>query len=207
MKGSTASGAESPAERIVALAASAGGVDALARVIGHLPADFPAHVLALLHQAPDRSSQLVEILARVATLPVAIAADHSPLPGGRISVVPPGQHALIVPGPRMRLIASGPSPPNRPSADLLFATLATAVGPRAIGVVLTGGGHDGATGATAIHACGGTVVATDQASSLNYAMPSATIARDGVIDYIVDLDAVGPLLGELVGAPAPVDAR
>jgi two-component system chemotaxis response regulator CheB len=193
-----------PAVRVIALAASAGGVDALSRVISRLPADLPAHVVALLHQAPDQASVLVEILGRATALPVAIADDGAPLPGGRISVVPPGRHALIAPGPRMRLILSGASPPNRPSADLLFATLATAVGSHAIAVVLTGGGHDGATGATAVHVCGGTVIATDQASSLNYAMPSATIARDGIIDHVVDLDAVGPLLVELAGAPPRV---
>jgi two-component system chemotaxis response regulator CheB len=121
-------------------------------------------------------------------------------------VVPPGQHVLVVPGPRTALIASGPPPPSRPSADLLLSTLATAVGPAALAVVLSGGGHDGATGATAIHAFGGAVLASDEATSEVFSMPSATITRDSAIDDVGPLDELAARVAARVAAlqrPAP----
>ena len=97
-------------------------------------------------------------------------------------------------------IVSGISPPNRPSADLLLTTLAIACGPRATAVVLSGGGHDGATGATAIHDFGGTVLASDEASSTNFSMPGATIERGGTIDHILPLREIAGLLASIASA-------
>jgi two-component system chemotaxis response regulator CheB len=94
-----------------------------------------------------------------ACCPVVEAEHGVRLVAGQVTVVPPGTHPLITAGDRV--IASGAFPPSRPSADLLRATLATAVGSRAIAVVLSGGGPDGATGATAVHVCGGIVLVTD----------------------------------------------
>jgi hypothetical protein len=100
----------------------------------------------------------------------------------------------------VRLIASGASPPSRPSADLLLATLATVCGPRATAVVLSGGGHDGATGATAVHDFGGTVLASSELTSQYFSMPRAAIERGSVIDGIVPL---GELAALLVSGDAP----
>jgi two-component system chemotaxis response regulator CheB len=183
---------------VIALVASAGGLDAVSRVLRDLPGDLPASVIALIHQAPDRVNELVRLLGRSCRLPVEAARDGAVLTAGRVVVVPPGRHLLVGAEGRIALIVSGAAPPSRPSADLLLATLATAVGPRAIAVVLSGGGHDGATGATAVHAFGGTVVATDEASSSSFSMPLATIQRDHAVDTVTDLDAVGGLLARLV---------
>ena len=117
-----------------------------------------------------------------------------------VVVAPPGRHLLVRPGPRLATIASGASPPNRPSADLLLTTLAIACGPRATAVVLSGGGHDGATGATAIHDFGGTVLASDEASSTNFSMPRATIERYSTIDHIVALRDIAGVLASIAGA-------
>jgi len=84
---------------------------------------------------------------------------------------------------------------------LLFTTLATAAGARAIAVALSGAGHDGATGATAVHHFGATVLASDEAASQAFSMPAATIERDGAIDHIVDLDGLAALLTHLAHAP------
>jgi two-component system, chemotaxis family, protein-glutamate methylesterase/glutaminase len=184
------------------LVASAGGLDAVTRVLSRLPEDLPATVLVLIHQAPERVNQLVHILGRDCRLPVTAAEHDEPLPTGSVLIAPPGQHLLIAPGLRTLLVMSGDAPPSRPSADLLLATLATAAGSRAVAVVLSGGGHDGATGATAVHVCGGTVVATDEASSSSFSMPSATIQRDGAIDHVVALDGVAELLLSLVAPRA-----
>jgi two-component system, chemotaxis family, protein-glutamate methylesterase/glutaminase len=180
--------------------ASAGGIDAVSHVLSGLPDGFDASVLVLIHQEPDRHSQLVELLGRCCVLPVVEAQHDVALAPGEVAVVPPGKHLLVTPGVRTALIASGAAPPSRPSADLLLATLATAAGSRAIAVVLSGGGHDGATGATAVHVCGGTVVATDEASSESYSMPLAAIEREDAVDHIVSLDQVPGTLTALVGA-------
>jgi two-component system chemotaxis response regulator CheB len=197
-------GAEWP---ILALVASAGGVEALSSVVAGLPAALAASVIVLLHSDPGRESALPRILQRVATLDVVAAGDGDALRPGRALVAPSGRHTLITRDLRIALIESGAYPPSRPSADLLLTTLALAAGPRAVAVVLSGRGHDGATGATAIHHFGGTVLATDQASSTAFGMPSATIARDHAIDHIIDLDEVPALLIQLVSAPIlPRDA-
>jgi two-component system, chemotaxis family, protein-glutamate methylesterase/glutaminase len=186
---------------IVALVASAGGIDALSRVLSELPRDLPASIIVLLHASPDRESMLPQILRRISPLGVEAARDGEALAPGSIIVAPAGRHLLITGDLRAALITSGPFPPSRPSADLLFTTLATAAGPRAIAVVLSGKGHDGATGATAIHRFGGTVLATDAASSEWFAMPSATIGRDHAIDHIIALDELPALLIALVTTP------
>ena len=194
---------------IVALVGSAGGVEAVTRILSRLPADFPASVVVLIHMRPERTSQLVEVMSRECSLPIVAAVDGVPLLPSRAIVVPPGTHLLITPDgqvPQAALIVSGVYPPSRPSADLLLATFATAVGPRAIAVILSGGGHDGATGATAIHVCGGTVLATDETSSRHYSMPLAAIERDNAVDRILPLDEIGPALEELVSARTPAPA-
>jgi two-component system chemotaxis response regulator CheB len=118
-----------------------------------------------------------------------------------VVVAPSGNHLLVTPALETALIVSGAAPPSRPSADLLLATLAVSAGPRAIAVVLSGGGHDGATGATAIHALGGCVLATDEATSEEFSMPRATIQRAGVIDQILPLEDVAAALSALTAAP------
>src|SRR3954447_7035705 len=183
---------------IIALVASAGGIDAISRILTGLPHGFGASLVVLIHQEPDRESRLVELLARACALPVVEAQHGVRLAAGEVTVVPAGKHLLVEPGDRAALIASGAAPPSRPSADLLLATLATAAAARALAVVLSGGGHDGATGATAVHVCGGVVIATDETSSRSYSMPLAAIQRGDAVDHIVSLDEVAGLLVALV---------
>jgi two-component system chemotaxis response regulator CheB len=180
--------------------ASAGGVDALSRVLSALPAGLPASFVVLLHVSPDRESGLPAILRRISPVGVEAARDGDELAPGRVIVAPAGRHLLITSDLRVALIESGAFPPSRPSADLLLTTLAIAAGERVIAAVLSGTGHDGATGATAVHRFGGTVLATDLASSQSFAMPSATIGRDSAIDHVVGLDALPALLTQLIRA-------
>ncbi len=188
---------------IVALVGSAGGLEAVSRVLGPLPEDFAASMVVLIHLPPGHPSRLVEVIGRRCVLPV-VEADHGlPLLPGQVIVVPPGRHLLICPDDRIAttaLIVSGAFPPSRPSADLLLATLATSVGSRAVAVILSGGGNDGATGATAVHVCGGTVLATDETSSTHYSMPLAAIERDEAVDRVLPLDEIAPALVEIVDA-------
>ncbi|SRR5216683_6128179 len=185
---------------VVALVSSAGGLDALARVLSPLPPGYPAAVIALQHLDPIRASGLAAILAHRAQLPVRFAEQGTELTPGVVVVAPPGLHTLVLPDRTLRLIVSGAAPPSRPSADLLLTTLAISVGAAAIAVVLSGGGHDGATGATAVHDLGGTVIAADEHSSEQFSMPHATIGRADAVDHVAGVDQIAGLLQSLVVA-------
>jgi two-component system, chemotaxis family, protein-glutamate methylesterase/glutaminase len=186
---------------VVALVCSAGGLDALTQVLAALPADFPGGIVVLQHQMPEtRPSLLASLLDARTDLEVAVATDGALLAPGRALVAPPGQHALVHRDETVVLIPAGPVPPARPSADLLLTTLAVAAGPRCVAVVLSGSGRDGATGATAVHRFGGTVVASDEASSVHFGMPQETITRDHVIDHVLPLRDIGPFLVALTTA-------
>lgn len=155
-------------------------------------------MIALQHLDPAGPSYLPEILTRRCALAVVTASHGQPLQPGHVFVAPPGQHTLVASDATFVVVASGDYPPYRPSADLLLTTLALAAGPMAIAVVLSGYGNDGATGATVIHDLGGTVIAADPASSAQYAMPAATIARGDALDYELHMDHIASLLHTLV---------
>jgi two-component system chemotaxis response regulator CheB len=188
---------------IVALVCSAGGIDALTRVLAPLPGDLPAAVIVVQHLSPDHHSELAALLDTRTALAVAAATDGSTLAPGRVLVAPAGQHTLVTGEQTIALIPSGATPPYRPSADLLLATLAVTCGARAIAVVLSGRGNDAATGASAVHRFGGTVIASTALSSTQASMPQATIDRDNAVDHVVPLDDIAELLHTLTAAPQP----
>ncbi|MGW5747421.1 chemotaxis protein CheB [Amycolatopsis sp. NPDC003861] len=174
---------------VVALVASAGGLDAFARVLGPLPAGFPAAVLVAQHLDPLRASHLTSILAERTALRVAEAGDGDELVPGVALVVPAGRHLLLAPESRVVLVDAGALPPARPSADLLLATLAVTCGPRALAVVLTGKGTDAQAGIRAVARCGGTVFAQDEATSAHFGMPGAAI-RTGLVHAVLPLPGI-----------------
>lgn len=186
---------------IVALVCSAGGIDALTRVLAPLPSDLPAAVIVLQHLSPDHHSELATLLDARTALPVATATDGAALRAGQILVAPAGEHALITGEQSIALIRSGGLPPYRPSADLLLTTLAVTSGARVIAVVLSGRGNDAATGASAVHRFGGTVIASTALTSTQASMPQAAIDRDGAVDHVVPLDDIAALLLALTTAP------
>ncbi|WP_103354491.1 chemotaxis protein CheB [Amycolatopsis sp. CA-128772] len=183
---------------VVALVASAGGLDALARVLGPLPADLPAAVLVAQHLEPDRASHLTGILAGRTALRVAEAADGDELRPGLVLVVPAGRHLLLTLEQRIVLVDAGALPPARPSADLLLATLAVTCGPRALAVVLTGKGTDAQAGIRAVARCGGTVFAQDQPTSAHFGMPDAAIGT-GLVDAVLPLSGIAAAVLDHVG--------
>ncbi|MBM2616255.1 chemotaxis protein CheB [Actinoplanes sp. LDG1-06] len=183
---------------VVALVASAGGVEALARVLAALPADLPAAVLVALHQDPNRASLLPAVLARAARLPVEEAANNHLMRPGHVLVTPPGNHLLVTSEARIGLIATGPLPPARPSADLLLSTLAVTCGARALAVILTGMGHDGQAGVRAIAHCGGTILAQNEATSDFPSMPAAAVTT-GRVQQILALDTIADAIVKHVG--------
>src|SRR6266508_583571 len=169
--------------RVVGLVSSAGGLDALNRVLAPLPREFPAAIVALQHLQPERASSLAEILGWHTKLTVKPAEDGERLRPGVVLVAPPGRHTLVRPDATIALIWSAQLPPSRPSADLLLSSMAVSLAERAVAVVLSGSGHDGTAGAAAVHRLGGLVVAQDQATSQEFGMPGSAIACDDVVDH------------------------
>ena len=124
-----------PGHDIIVVGTSAGGVDALKRLVSPLPPDLPAAVFIVLHRPTDSPSLLVEILQSVSALPVAHAIDGEAIVPGRIYVAAPDRH-LLIEQQRIRLTRGPKENRFRPAIDPLFRSAALAYGPRTIGVVL-----------------------------------------------------------------------
>lgn len=187
-------------KRVVAFVGSAGSIEALRAVLVDLGDRLELPVIVLVHQSPDRPDDaLVSALGRPPGLHVREAIDGETLRPGEALVIPSGTHLLVHPDRHVELIPVGAYPPYRPSADLLLTTMATALGPAAVAVVLSGAGSDGATGATAVHSNGGAVITTNRETSRAFSMPKATIDRDGIGPYVVDEADVAGLLVDLFG--------
>jgi two-component system chemotaxis response regulator CheB len=184
--------------RLVVLAASAGGLAALTRVLGQLPGDFPLPVAVVQHLDPRHISMLPDILSRRTRLCVHEARDHDAMVNAHVYVAPPGAHMTVASDNEILLSNAEPVHFVRPSADVLFESAARSCGP-IIAVILTGAGNDGTAGAAAVRATGGIVIAQDQATSAFFGMPQAAI-DSGMVDYILPLDAIGGTLVDLTTA-------
>jgi two-component system, chemotaxis family, protein-glutamate methylesterase/glutaminase len=182
---------------IIAIAASAGGVHALTDVLRRLPADIGVIVVCVQHLDPRHRSLMPEIMGRRSSLPVAHAEDGVELLPGHVYLAPPDRHLLVNRDGTISLTQTELVNFVRPSADLLFESVAAAYGERAIAVVLTGAGKDGSIGVTAIKKRGGTVIAQDESSSEFFSMPSAAI-KTGAVDFVLSLDEIPGALTTLV---------
>lgn len=187
---------------IVAIAASAGGVSALTQVLSSLPEGLPAIVVCVQHLDPRHRSLMPQVVGRRSRMPVAQAVDGAELRPGHIYLAPPDRHLLVNPDGTASLTHTQLVNFVRPSADLLFESVAASHGEKAIAVVLTGSGKDGSMGVTAIKQRGGTVIAQDQASSEFFGMPSAAI-KTGCVDFMLSLDEIPAALVTLVAGEAP----
>jgi two-component system chemotaxis response regulator CheB len=182
---------------VVGLAASAGGLNAHTTVLASLPSDFPAAIVVVQHLDPNHRSLMAEILGRQTKLRVQQANDGDRIAPGGVWVAPPAHHLLVNADGTLSLTRTGRVHFVRPSADLLFESMATSYRERAIAVVLTGTGVDGEMGVRAIKQGGGIVIAQDQESSAFYGMPGSAI-KSGCVDYVLPLDQIAGTLLELV---------
>jgi two-component system chemotaxis response regulator CheB len=132
-------------------------------------------------------------------MPVVLARDGEQAGAGTIYIAPPNHHLLVEAGGVLVLSSSELVHFLRPSADLLFESIAGAYGPGAIACVLTGTGRDGTMGASAVKSRGGTVIAEDPALAEFKGMPEAVVAA-GVVDFILPLDEIATVIGGLVEA-------
>jgi two-component system, chemotaxis family, protein-glutamate methylesterase/glutaminase len=172
---------------LVAVGASTGGPAALATILRALPAGVPVPILVVQHISPGFDAALATWLDETTPLPVRLAADGQPPAPREVLVAPAGTHLGLSGGPRVALRAGPPLGGHRPSATELFASVARVLGPRALGVVLTGMGSDGAAGLLELRRAGGRVLAQDEASCVVPGMPAAAVAA-GAVDEVVPLD-------------------
>ncbi len=186
-----------PAYDIIAMAASAGGLTALGEILAQLPPEFPATVVVVQHLDPRHRSLMSEILSRRTPLAVKQAEDGEPLQPATVYIAPPNYHILVNSDRTISLTQSELVHFVRPSADLLFESVAGSYKERSIAVVLTGTGSDGSMGVQAIRNMGGTVIAQNETTSEFFGMPQAAI-NTGSVDFILGLDEIAPALVTLV---------
>lgn len=185
---------------IIAIGASAGGVESLSKLVAELPADLPAAVFVVLHISPHATSALPEILTRAGALKAVHGSHGEAIQPGRIYVAPPDRHLLlelgyikVVPGPR----ENG----HRPAIDPLFRSAARAYGTQAIGVVLSGLLDDGTAGLWAIKQRGGIALVQNPQEALFDSMPRSAIETVEV-DEILTLSEIAAAIARLARTPA-----
>lgn len=178
---------------IVVMAASLGGIQAVSSVLSALPVEFPVPIILVQHLSPHSRSHLVEVLAHRSHLPVVWAESGICLQAGHVYVAPPDWHVLVTSAGTLMLTQTPRVQYTRPSANPLFESVAQHYRERAIAVVLTGLGSDGAGGVQAIKAAGGRVLAQSLRTAYAVGMPKAALLT-GCVDFALSLHVLAPAL-------------
>jgi two-component system chemotaxis response regulator CheB len=183
---------------IVAVAASAGGVTGVGRLLADLGGEVTVPVVVVQHLDPRHETVIADVLGRRTPLSVKLAEKGERLEAGTVYIAPPDHHLLVGTDGEVTLTQEAAVNFVRPSADLLFESVAESYGDRAIACVLTGTGRDGATGVEAVHARGGTVIVQDPTTADFPGMPEAAV-ETGVVDRVLPLEDIGAAVCDLIG--------
>ncbi|MFQ5839742.1 MAG: chemotaxis response regulator protein-glutamate methylesterase [Candidatus Methylomirabilales bacterium] len=189
---------QSAASRVVAIGISTGGPYALASFLPVLAEDFPAAILIVQHMPAGFTRMLAERLNHISRVRIKEAEDGDPILPGRVLIAPGNLHLKVRQGPAGPVAAiedgidvNG----HRPSADVLFRSVAEVFGRRAMGVIMTGMGHDGVEGLGQIRRAGGTTFGQDEASCVIYGMPKVAVER-GFVQHVVPVEKLARSLQE-----------
>src|ERR1700759_2918210 len=181
---------------IVAMGASAGGLNAYTELLSALPSDTGMAFVVVQHLAADHASFLTTLLARVTQMPVIEAQDGPRIEPNTIYVIPPNKSLTIQDG---HFGLENRAPGLHLSVDIFFVALAASHGPRAIGVILSGSGNDGVKGVQAIKAAGGITFAQD-GSAQHWSMPQSAVST-GCVDYVLSPEGIAIELAKLAAIP------
>ncbi|HET9992405.1 MAG TPA: chemotaxis-specific protein-glutamate methyltransferase CheB [Kofleriaceae bacterium] len=181
---------------VVGLVSSTGGPNALRSLLSALPADFAPPIMIVQHIAAGFAQGLAEWLTTTTKRTVTLASDGERFVNGGVYVAPDDRH-LEVSRDRLHVTASPPVEGFRPSGTRLFSSLAAVFGPAAIGVIMTGMGHDGVAGLLEMRDAGSAVLAQDEASCDIFGMPGAAVIA-GAVTATTPLSEIPTRLVELV---------
>ena len=181
---------------LVAIGASAGGVEALRYLLGRLPVALPATVFVTVHRPPASASGLAAVLGRAATLPVREPADRERF-RPRTIYLAPSDHHMVVCKDRLHRLRTPKQHHTRPAIDPMMTSLAEAYGARVIGVLLTGNLSDGVAGLVAIKAADGLSLVQDPEEAVFSSMPRNALLYDHV-DLVFRLEVAHAIITALV---------
>jgi two-component system chemotaxis response regulator CheB len=183
---------------IIGVGASTGGPPALAKFLGALPANFPVPILVVQHMGAAFMEGFASWLNAQTDLDVALARPGILPEPGHVYVAPGDKHLALSPGATLRLSADPPLGNQRPSANVLFQSLAGVAGAKALGILMTGMGEDGARGLAELRQAGGYTITEDESTCVVYGMPAAAV-KLGASRARLPLDAIAPHLLQIVG--------
>jgi two-component system chemotaxis response regulator CheB len=188
--------------RILGVATSTGGPGALMELLTGLGAGFPLPIVVVQHMTPGFMEGFASWLAGVTPSPLEVMERRTLLAPGRVYLAPCHRH-LIIEGAFAALDDSPPIGSHRPSADMMFSSMARTAGAAGIGVLLTGMGEDGAAGLRELRGSGGYTIAEDESSAVVYGMPAAAVRIGGASESL-PLSDIAPRIRELTGTRAEV---
>ena len=181
---------------VVAIGASAGGLEALERFFSHCPADTGCAFVVIQHLSPDHKSMMTDLLARYTRMKVRMVEHDLPIAADQIFLIPPGTIMRIEDG-RFCLTPKHPHLLTLP-IDIFFGSLAEDAGSRSIGVILSGTGSDGTRGAAALNAAGGFLLAQEPREAKFDGMPSSVIGT-GLVDAVLSADKLATRILSHIG--------
>ena len=184
-------------DKIVAIASSTGGPDALSVILPQLPENFPCPIVIAQHISDGFVSGMVEWLKLITKLNIKVAAEGDVVSAGSVYISPSERHTEINISKRISLVDRQPKDVYRPSCDVLLSSVASVYGNKALGVILTGMGSDGALGIQRIKEAGGTTIAQDERTSIVFGMNKVAI-DNGYIDKILPLGNISKKIAEIV---------
>lgn len=191
--------------RVIAIGASSGGRNAIAKVLETVPDTVNAAILVVVHGAFDMPSFYDIVLSRITDLRVVQTEHGMLLERGTVYIAQPNKH-LFVSGDRIYLSKGPRENLFRPAIDVLFRSVAVTYGNRSVGLLMSGRLNDGTTGLEAIKKCGGIAMIQDPASAEYAAMP-ANAQQYVAIDYSLNLEEISGILQQLVKDPLPPEQK